>query len=110
MAVYPLLRTIKEQNLCTTTIEENYNFYKRKGVNVVCTYNDGKYLPLNELQPDIVFYMQPYGNVKKYSISEISKFALTMYCPYGFQGQEYKNDYILKFHSLLYKYFVEHGL
>ncbi|MCQ2739527.1 MAG: CDP-glycerol glycerophosphotransferase family protein [bacterium] len=91
-------------------IEENYNFYKSRGLNVDYLYKDGKYLDLKDFEPDIVFYEQPWGLEKQYKPKAVSEYALTFYSPYSIPIFDFKPEYIQRFHRHLYKYFVDSEL
>lgn len=86
--------------------DDNYNFYKLRGYNVQYLYKDGRYLDLKSFEPDIVFYEQPWGWVNSCRPSAVSKYALTMYLPYGFSMLNYIGDYKPNFHKDLFAYFV----
>ena len=65
-------------------------------------------LPLDVLQPDIVFYQQPWGLYPCQFPSKVSKFALACYIPYYVQGFGVVDTACrLPFHRLLYRYFVQ---
>lgn len=91
--------------------EENYDFFKKRGMNVEYLYKDGIYLDLKKVfKPDIVFWDQPWDLPKKYQPKAVSEYALTLYCSYCFEALEDSTSYINNFHAYLYKYFVEHEL
>ena len=87
-------------------LEENYNFFKNRGIKVEYAYKDGKYIDLKEFNPDIVFYDQPWDLPKIHRPDRVSEFALTCYVPYGVDVLDFKQDYTKDFHKLLYKFFV----
>lgn len=87
-------------------LEENYNFFKNKGIKVDYAYKDGKYINLKEFSPDIVFYDQPWDLPKIHTPVIVSEFALTCYVPYGVPILDFKQDYTKEFHKLLYKFFI----
>ena len=92
------------------TLEENYKFFKSRGYNVDYLYKDGKPLSLKKFKPDIVFYDQPWELFGQYTPLRVSKYALTCFCSYSFEILNDKDNYFKGFHSLLYKYFIEHEL
>lgn len=49
---------------------------------VVSDFSTGKQISLNELNPDIVFYDQPWELNKGYMPASVSRYALTAYVPY----------------------------
>ena len=91
-------------------LEENYDFFKKKGMNVKYAYINGKYLNLKSFNPDIVFYDQPWDLPEIHSIKTVSEFALTCYIPYGVSILDLKDDYTQDFHKLLYRYYVDSPL
>lgn len=91
-------------------VEENYNFFKDRGMNVAYLFKNGKYLDLKSFHPDIVFWDQPWDLPKKYTPRKVSKYALTCYSSYCFGATDLKERYIEHFDGFLYKYFIEHEL
>ena len=93
------------------SVEENYRFFSRKGMEVVSVYDNasGKYLDLRELRPDIVFYDQPYWIPSEHSIKAVSEFALTCYLPYGYGIYLVKDSSQTSpdFFPLLWRCFIE---
>lgn len=102
-----LVTVDKGAYITINNLEENYNFFKSKNINVDYAYKDGEFLDLQKFQVDIVFYSQPWEIADIQSIVHVSHFALTMYCPYGYQTFDYEKNYMQKFHKLLFSYFVE---
>lgn len=97
----------KKKDCTKYNLEENYEFFKQKGIKVEYIYQNGKYKNLKDFKPDMVFYEQQWGLPKILRPEAVSKYALTFYCPYGLSLLNYKSDYMRKFHSYLYKYFVD---
>ena len=91
-------------------LEENYNFFKEKGMNVQFAYENGQYVDLSKFNPDIIFYDQPWDLPEIHKPETVSQFALTCYAPYGFGILNVKSDYTKEFHKLLFKYFVNNEL
>ncbi len=91
-------------------IEEDYNFFKSKGINVDYAYKDGKYIDLKKFTPDIVFYDQPWELPKTHSPVYVSQFALTFYSSYSYELVDCPDDYTATFHRFMFKFFVEHKL
>lgn len=100
----------KGKDTTRLNFEENYNFFKSKGMNVEYAYKDGKYLDLKSFNPDVVFYEQPWGLPKRYKPYYVSKFALTCYSDYGSCLFHSPNNYKQNFHKLLWKFFVDNKL
>jgi len=108
IVIYPLSRLTKEE--INKELKEHYNFYANKGYNVKYGYSNNENIPIKIFNPDIVFYPQPYGIIEENHPYNVSETALTMYCPYGIQTFEYKNNYLQKFHKFLFTYFCENEL
>ena len=87
-------------------LEENYQFFKSRNMNVDYAYRNGEFVNLKEFEPDIVFYEQPWDLPKIYKPQYVSKFALTFLSPYSFQIFDFKDDYKQNFHKFLFKYLV----
>lgn len=101
-----LKNTHKGKDKTRINLEENYNFFKSRGMNVEYGYKNHKYIDLKVFKPDMVFYEQPWELPKLYKPFKVSRFALTFLSPYSFQIFDYKSDYMQKFHKFLFKYFV----
>ena len=97
----------KGKDKTRNNIDENYNFFKSRGMNVEYAYKDYKYVDLKSFKPDIVFYEQPWWLPKCNRPLEVSKYALTMYCSYGFSMYDLRTDYTENFHKLLFKFFTD---
>lgn len=100
----------KGKDKTRNNLQENYKFFKSRGMNVDYAYKDRKYINLKEFNPDIVFYDQPWDLPKIHRPEYISKFALTMYSPYYYDILDNNEGYFADFHKLLHTYFVEHNL
>lgn len=87
-------------------LEENYNFFKSRNMNVDYAYKDGEYIELEEFHPDIVFYDQPWDLPQIHTPFSVSKYALTCYCPYAYELTDSREHYLIQFHGFLYKFFV----
>ena len=87
-------------------LEENYNFFKLKGMNVEYLYKNKNYIDLKFFKPDVVFYEQPYELPSKYKPVRVSQYALTCYCDYGLDIFETYKTCTSNFHNLLWKFFV----
>ena len=97
----------KGDDITRNNLEEDYNFFTSKGMNVVYAYSDNRYVDLNNFSPDIVFYQQPWDLSFIQSPEFVSKFALTYYIPYYVNNYELQPiEYEQKLHKFVYKYFV----
>lgn len=92
-------------------MEKCYNAFKRKGYNVIKAYKGANnYVDvMSELQPDIVFYTNPYKGLidDRYFIINL-KHVLTVYVPYYFgEGNGFQTAYNSLFCNLLWRRYVE---
>lgn len=108
LVVVSLLDVVhKGKDKTRNNLEENYNFFKTRGMNVKYAYKDHKYVDLKTFKPDIIFYDQPWGLPSLNRPTNVSKFALTCYCSYGFPMYNLETDYRENFHKLLFKFFTD---
>lgn len=107
--LYPQLDILinKDTQAINIELESEYKFFQEQGLNVKYGYIDNKYIPVNKIKPDIVFYEQPHYIPEEYSIKNISRRALCMYTPYGYENLDLRDNYTNYFHKRLYTYFVE---
>ena len=91
-------------------LEENYNFFKSRGMNVEYGYRNNKFVSLKSFAPDVVFYEQPWELPRSHRPLNVSKFAVTCHCPYSFQLFKNMQDLYDKFYGLLYRYYLTHEL
>jgi hypothetical protein len=97
----------KGEDITRNNIDEDYNYFRNKGMQVVLAYEDNKFLDLKNFNPDIVFYQQPWDISKLQSPKEVSKYALTYYIPYYVNNYELQPiEYEQELHRFVYKYFV----
>jgi len=66
-------------------LQENYEFFKNSGKNVVKAYDEEKkeYIPLENFDIDIIFYQQPWGVPDIHNIEYTKDFALNCHYMYG---------------------------
>jgi hypothetical protein len=97
----------KGDDITRNNIDEDYNYFKSKGMQVVLAYKDNQFQDLKYFNPDIVFYQQPWDINKLQSPKEVSKYALTYYIPYYVNNYELQPiEYEQELHRFVYKYFV----
>lgn len=108
--VYPRERTLSGEDRTLTSTDEHYQLLKNKSINVDYWYKDGYFVDLKSFNPDIIFYTQLAELPDYDSPVKISEYALTFYCPYGFQMADFQKNYTQTFHKLLFKYICEHQL
>lgn len=98
-------------NINMSTYEYFFNMYGKCVINAYC---GNKWLPLKELEPDYVFYQQPYDNYLPtiYQSANVVRYVKTLYIPYGFVlWDEAKSISMSKiFFRNLYCYFAESRL
>ena len=108
-----ILNVLKETHTSTNNIdnrcslEENYMFFKTRGMNVEYGYKNDNWLDLSAFLPDIVFYEQPWQLPDIYKPLNLSKKYLTCYLPYGLPLMDYWGDYNKKFHPFLWREFID---
>lgn len=92
------------------TMDSCYGFFKNKGYVVykALNYENMKYLNTRELNPDIIFYENPYRGLInwRYYIYRQRK-VLTCYVNYFYNNSKFAWTSSLAFHKILWKYFVE---
>ncbi len=90
-------------------IEECYDYFKSKNLNVRYVYDikHSKYLPCKEFGVDILFYEQPWNLDIIQRPDYASQYALTCYSSYGMNLVEFPIEYTYKFYTLLWTMFVE---
>lgn len=98
----------KGKDKTRNNLDENFIFFKNRGMNVEYVYKDDEYVDLREFKPDIVFYDQPWDLPSIHHPKNVSKFALTFYSSYGYEIVKCPEDYTINFHRFLYRFFVEH--
>ena len=76
-----------------SSIEDNYNFFKSRGMNVEYGYKNKEYIDFKEFKPDIVFYEQPWGLPEFNKPRYVMKYALTCYAPYTINSINYSGSY-----------------
>ena len=105
-----LIGVHKGKDTTRKNLEENYTFFKSRNMNVEYGYKDNKYVCLKEFKPDIVFYEQPWGLPEKHKPWNVSKYALTAYCPYAYQLFKNISSAYKHLPCYVYKYFLTHEL
>lgn len=107
VGIYPLSRTIDGSDTTQPTLEQQYNFYKQKNINVIYLYENGVYKKIENIKPDIVFYQQQWDLPFDYQPTQVSEYALTCACSYSYEILNDKENYSKKYHSKLFKYYIE---
>lgn len=75
-------------------------FFETKRMRVESAYDEknNKYIPLNQMNVDVVFYEQPWDVVECQHPFTVSKYAITCYSSYGFDLMNYYGSYMENFH------------
>ena len=90
-------------------LKSNYEFFKKRGMNVDYAFDmsNEKFLDLNKLNADIVFYEQPWQLPDIHSVLEVSKYALPFYTSYGSTVSNGDDEYTQDLFKDVYTYFVD---
>ncbi len=82
------------------TMADCRDFFVARGMNVESAYDEGnkQYIPLTQMNVDIVFYEQPWDVVECQHPFTVSKYAITCYSSYGFDLMNYDGSYMEHFH------------
>ncbi len=106
--ICPYLTYGEEQML--EVMKNGFNVFSEKGYNVIKTLrDDGTWLDVkNEVQPDLIFFANPYLHTRaEYYITNFPD-TLTFYVPYAFVITDRPSlRYQLELHYLVYKIFRE---
>lgn len=93
------------------TCQDNYNYFSIKKMSVIMGYNytNNKFLGLNEIDVDIIFYDQPYPWLPKRLLWEkTSKHALICYIPYGYKVAKcYQSHFNMDLQNMCWSVFAE---
>jgi hypothetical protein len=104
---------LQDEKIVIGLMKQAYMSFTEKWYNVLSCYDEdtGEYLNVKEgLNPDLVFFTNPYGyTLGKYQIKNFLD-TLTCYVQYSFIMEEVEHFYNKTFHSLLWKAFYETDL
>ncbi len=102
--------TAKHENpeLERCSVEDNIEFFKDLGIEAERAYINGEYRDLNELNPDIIFYQQPWGLPELHSPYYTSKYALCCYCSYSIAATKAGSKRNPMFFYNIWRYFLAH--
>lgn len=94
-----------------TKMNECYDFFLRKGYDVIKSYDEDKntYVNVLDLSPDIIFYTNPYKGLidDRYYITQFSN-ILTVYVPYFIStNTAYKMSFNEEMHNLVWRRYCE---
>ncbi len=93
-------------------MEEAYEYFEGKGYPVLSSYNkkQERWLTLDEIKPDIVFFTNPHGITRKEYYEDAYLNYLSCYCGYGMPISKYSNyqeQFNQYFHNAVWKIFVQ---
>lgn len=94
-------------------MERTYTFFKNKNYPVISAYvkAEERWINLQEIKPDIVFFSIPHNMTKKEYYYDAYLNYLSCYIPYSHQVSNYHNflpQYDLFFHNAQWKIFAPH--
>lgn len=91
-------------------LKDTYQYFYSRHYDVRKAYDDSndKYIDVESLNPDIIFYSNPYKGLidDRYYINQFQN-HLCCYVPYGYDNINTKDNYNLPFHNLLWRYYLE---
>lgn len=93
-------------------MDQAFTFFKEKGYSVVKSLNnDGTWVGLNEIKPDIVFFTNPHNLTRKEYYEDAYLNYLSCYVPYSHDVSKYDgyiSQYNQYFHNAVWMIFVPH--
>src|SRR5690554_4002210 len=95
-------------------MEEAYEYFEGKGYPVLSSYSkeQERWLTLDEIKPDIVFFTNPHNLTRKEYYEDTYLNYLSCYVPYAHDVSKYDNyvgQYNQFFHNAMWKIFVPHN-
>ena len=106
VAVTLLTKAHNGKDKTRDNLDEMYNYFADKKMNVVKAYKNNKYLDLKIFEPDIIFYQQPWYIPKEQSPEKTGKFALLCYMPYYVMNYGGEMDYNQPLHKYLFRHYM----
>lgn len=91
---------------------EMIEYFGKRGMRyeVVASFQSKHHVPLRSLEPDIVFYSQPYDWPAEYLPVTVSRYSLTCYVPYFVPShEEIPLHYALPVHRMVYRFFHQNA-
>lgn len=94
-------------------MKECYEYFDQKGYPLLSAYNkeEQRWLTLEEIQPDIVFFTNPHNLTRKEYYEDAYSNYLSCYVPYFFLTTTHENDqsiYNQNFHNALWANYMPH--
>lgn len=95
-------------------MQECYEYFEQKGYPLLSAFNkeEQRWVKLEEIQPDIVFFTNPHNLTRKEYYEDAYLNYLSCYVPYAHDVSKYDNyvgQYNQKFHNAVWKIFVPHN-
>ena len=90
------------------SVEENEAFFKERGMKVVSVFENNQHIDLLTLDPDIIFYQQPWYIPDVNYPTRMSKYALCCYCSYSIASTKTASMRKPLFFYNIWKYFLAH--
>ncbi|AJI56765.1 UDP-N-acetylglucosamine 2-epimerase family protein [Francisella philomiragia] len=95
-------------------MEDTYKYFEEKGYPLLSSYNkeEDRWLSLEEIMPDIVFFMNPHGLTKKEYYEDAYLNYLSCYAGYGMHTAHFnsgQSQYNQLFHNAVWKIFVQNN-
>ena len=90
-------------------LEDNYNFFAAKGMNVAYAFDIGtnEFVNLKIFKPDILFYEEPWALAKIHAPYKTAKYALNCHCSYGTSITNGTYEYTLPFYKHMWRFFLD---
>lgn len=93
-------------------LEQTYDYFLRKGYPAKKSLNnDGSWVKLEDVKPDIVFFTNPHDLTRKEYYEEAYLNYLSGYAGYGIAVSKYRNcqdQYNQEFHNAVWQIFLQH--
>ena len=89
-------------------LHTSYEYFTSRGMECVYAYDfeTGEPVSLEEFNPDVVFYPQPWGLSEIVLPDVVSEYALTCYVPYFVPNYGILHMDCMLFHASLFRYYV----
>lgn len=94
-------------------MKDTYEYFEDKGYPLLSSYNkdEDKWISLEEIKPDIVFFTNPHDLTRKEYYEDAYMNYLSCYVPYFFLTTTHDDDqsiYNYLFHNVIWKNFMPH--
>ncbi len=102
--------TYCEEKVMFDYMERTYEYFTKKGYPTILSYNkkEDRWITLNELDTDIVFFTNPHNLTRKEYYEDAYLNYLSCYAGYGINTSKHLDiEYNQIFHSAIWKIFVQ---